>query len=382
MTRFAQSMPVYFVEEPHFDGTAPPSLARYDIRQNLIVLVPHLPSGMTDTEATSAQRELLADFMLKNEISNPVLWFYTPAALAFADRLPASVIVYDCMDELSAFEGASPELRRLEAQLLMRADIVFTGGMSLYEAKHKQHSNVHAFPSAVEVEHFAKARRGITDPADQRDIPHPRLGFFGVIDERLDRDLVAELARQRPEWQLILVGPVVKIDPESLPRAPNIHYLGRKAYDDLPLYIAGWDAALMPFALNAATRFISPTKTPEYLAAGKPVVSTPIVDVVRGWGHLNAVAIATTPDEFVRASERALRLAAGGPEWLDPVDRELATISWDQTFTRMAALIAAILERNGLERNGPERNGQPEIAARQQALPGRSGPDMQEDAPI
>jgi UDP-galactopyranose mutase len=380
MTRFAQTMPVYFVEEPHFEGAAAPSLARYDVGRNLIVLVPHLPSRMTDAEATSAQRELLAAFMFQNEVSHPVLWFYTPAALEFADRFPASVTVYDCMDELTAFEGASPELRRLETQLLKRADIVFTGGMSLYEAKHRQHPNVHAFPSAVDVEHFAQARHPKTDPADQRDIPHPRFGFFGVIDERLDRDLVAELARKRPEWQLILIGPVVKIDPESLPRAPNIHYLGRKPYDDLPLYIAGWDAALMPFARTAATRFISPTKTPEYLAAGKPVVSTPIVDVVRGWGHLDAVRIAATPDEFVRESENALRLAGGNPEWLAPVDRELANISWDQTWTRMAALIAAALECNA-----PGRNGQPEVAARQEAPPAPPGHlhhDMQEDAHV
>jgi UDP-galactopyranose mutase len=271
-------------------------------------------------------------------------------------------------------------LRQLEAQLLRRADIVFTGGMSLYEAKREQHPNVHAFPSAVDVEHFAKARRDITDPADQRDIPHPRFGFFGVIDERLDRDLVAEVARRRPEWQLILVGPVVKIDPESLPRAPNIHYLGRKAYDDLPLYIAGWDAALMPFARNAATRFISPTKTPEYLAAGKPVVSTPIVDVVRGWGHLDAVRIAATPDEFVRETENALRLVANDPEWLEPVDRELANISWDQTWARMSALIAA-----SLEHNASEHYELPEIAVRQEAPPAPPGlldHDMQGNARV
>lgn len=362
MTRFARAIPVYFVEEAHFEGAAAPFLARYDVGRNLVVLVPHLPDGMAEAEAAFAQRTLVAEFMLQNEVSRPILWFYTPAALKFADRFPASVVVYDCMDELSAFAGASPELQRLEAQLLNRADIVFTGGMSLYEAKNKLHPNIHAFPSAVEVEHFAQGRRGMTDPADQCGIPHPRFGFFGVIDERLDRDLAAELARRRPEWQLILVGPVVKIDPETLPRAPNIHYLGRKAYGDLPLYIAGWDAALMPFARNAATRFISPTKTPEYLAAGKPVVSTPIVDVVRGWGHLDAVRIAATPDGFVREAENALRLAASDPEWRDPVDRELANISWDQTWARMAALVATVLERNALD-----RNDQPEIAAPQEA---------------
>ena len=186
---------------------------------------------------------------------------------------------------------------------------------------------MHAFSSAVDTEHFGKARGVLPDPTDQAGIPWPRLGFFGVIDERLDRELVASLARLRPDWQLILVGPVVKIDPASLPQADNIHYLGRKPYKDLPAYMANWNAAMMPFARNAATRFISPTKTPEYLAGGKPVVSTPVVDVVRRWGHLEAVRIAETPTEFVAEASVALTLRLRCPAWLEPVDRELAEMS-------------------------------------------------------
>jgi UDP-galactopyranose mutase len=260
------------------------------------------------------------------------------------------VTIYDCMDELSAFQGASAELNRLETALLERADVVFTGGLSLYEAKRARHHNVHAFPSAVDAAHFGQARNRVPDPPDQTEIPHPRIGFFGVIDERLDRDLVAAVARQRPDWQLILVGPVVKIDPESLPRAPNIHYLGGKKYDDLPGYIANWDAAMMPFACNEATRFISPTKTPEYLAAGRPLVSTPIVDVVRGWGHLEAVRIAATPAQFVNEAAIALSLSEialsdGAPGWLQAADRELEQISWDRTWARMTELIGDALSR-------------------------------------
>jgi UDP-galactopyranose mutase len=316
----------------------------------LTIIVPHMPSGLPYADAVLEQKQLLTDFFSGTGVGATVLWFYNPVALEFADALPAAVTIYDCMDELSAFQDASVELNRLEAALLARADLVFTGGMSLYEAKRGRHQNVHAFPSAVDAAHFRQARNRLPDQPDQLVIPHPRIGFFGVIDERLDRELVAEVARQRPHWQLILVGPVVKIDPESLPRAPNIYYLGGKKYEDLPCYIANWDVAMMPFARNEATRFISPTKTPEYLAAGRPVVSTPIVDVVRGWGHLDAVRIAATPPQFISEVAIALSLSESAlsdrmPGWLQAADRELEQISWDRTWGRMTELIAAALRQ-------------------------------------
>ncbi|MBV9202576.1 MAG: glycosyltransferase [Alphaproteobacteria bacterium] len=339
MKRFAQTMPVWFVEEPAFEGTEPPRLKSYAVADDLTVFVPHLPQNMPTPAAASAQRGLIAKLFRDCHIDAPVLWYYTPMALQSADGIAAAVTVYDCMDELSAFQDAPPELRRLEADLLRRADIVFTGGMSLYEAKRTQHPNVHAFPSAVDVEHFGKARAMLPDPPDQTKIPWPRLGFFGVIDERLDLELIAALARLRPNWHLILVGPIVKIDPESLPKADNIHYLGRQSYEELPAYMANWNAAMMPFARNMATRFISPTKTPEYLAGGKPVVATPIVDVVRRWSHLEAVRIAQTAAEFAAQADAALALAARSPSWLGAVDRELADSSWDRTWAQMAALV-------------------------------------------
>jgi UDP-galactopyranose mutase len=228
MARFAQAMPVYFVEEPAFEGADSPRLQRCEVAKNLTVLVTRMPVSMATADATSVQKRLVSNFFSANLLRAAVLWFYTPAALQFADELPAAVTVFDCMDELSSFQGASPELHRLEAKLLSRADVVFTGGISLYEAKHGRHHNVHAFPSAVDAAHFATARKPMREPADQRAIPHPRLGFFGVIDERLDRDLVADVARLRPDWQLILIGPIVKINAADLPQAPNLHYLGRK----------------------------------------------------------------------------------------------------------------------------------------------------------
>ena len=241
------------------------------------------------------------------------------------------------MDELSAFRFAPPALLALEEELLGLADLVFTGGHSLYEAKRARHADVRPFPSSVDVPHFARAR-GHAPAADEG----PRFGFYGVIDERMDLDLVARLADARPDWQIEMVGPVVKIDPADLPQRPNLHYPGARTYDELPATVAGWDVALMPFAINEATRFISPTKTPEYLAAGRPVVSTPIIDVARHYGTIAGVRIADGPARFVQACEEALALARGtDTAWRDEADALLAAGSWDDTA---AAMIAAIEE--------------------------------------
>jgi UDP-galactopyranose mutase len=264
--------------------------------------------------------------------------------LPFSRHLDVDVTVYDAMDELSKFRFAPARLLELEQELIDKADIVFTGGSSLYEAKKDRHPNVHCFPSSVDRTHFAKARGGLFDPADQEDLPRPRLGFYGVIDERFDTELVARVAEMRPDWSLVVVGPVVKISEEDLPKQPNIHYLGSKTYDQLPAYLSGWDVALMPFAMNESTQFISPTKTPEYLAGGKPVVSTPIRDVVRHYGQLEAVKIASTPEEFVAACEQALELSRH-PEsgWLAEADLLLSSSSWDTMQARIAGLIADLM---------------------------------------
>ena len=246
-----------------------------------------------------------------------IAWYYTPMMLPFSKHVTPDVTVYDAMDELSKFKFAPEHLLDLEQELIDRADVVFTGGSSLYEAKKDRHDNVHCFPSSVDRTHFCKARARQFDPADQEDLPKPRLGFYGVIDERFDIELLAKVAEMRPDWSFVMVGPVVKIATEDLPKRPNIHYLGGKTYGQLPAYLSGWDVALMPFAMNESTQFISPTKTPEYLAGGKPVVSTPIRDVVRHYGELEGVKIASTPEEFVAACEEALELSRN-PEsgWL------------------------------------------------------------------
>jgi len=248
------------------------------------------------------------------------------------------------MDELSKFKFAPIKLLDLEQELIDRADIMFTGGSSLFEAKKDRHDNIHCFPSSVDRVHFLKARVPQFDPSDQEDLPRPRLGFYGVIDERFDTELLDEVAAMRPDWSFVMVGPVVKISDDDLPKRPNIHYLGSKTYAELPRYLAGWDVALMPFAMNESTQFISPTKTPEYLAGGKPVVSTPIKDVVRHYGHLEGVKIANNAKDFVAQCEKALKLAGDrNGDWLAEADLMLSATSWDTTQARMAGLIDELL---------------------------------------
>ncbi len=340
MTRFAREYRLFFVEEPVGTDAAEASMDLHDTGVGVTIVVPRIPEGM-DPEAV--QRDLLGRFFAGKGIERPILWYYTPMSLAFSDHLPAAAVVYDCMDELSAFRGAPPQLIERERALLERADLVFTGGYSLYEAKRDLHESVHAFPSSVDVAHFAQARGAVSEPEDQAALPGPRLGFFGVIDERFDIDLLGAVARLRPDWQFVMVGPVVKIDPATLPQAPNLHYPGMRGYGDLPRYLSGWDVAVMPFAMNESTRFISPTKTPEFLASGRPVVSTPVRDVVRTYGDTGLVHIASTPEEFVAACERALTVDRNSPEWLAKVDGVLRDMSWDSTWGRMKGLIECVI---------------------------------------
>jgi len=333
MSRCARDGRVFFFEEPIYDAAVDAYLS-VERAGSVYIAVPHLRDA--DCPQEPAVLRALLDWMcVEYDVQPSVLWYYTPMSLHFSDHLRASAIVYDCMDELSGFVGAPPGLVDAERALLQRAGVVFTGGRSLFEAKRHLHSNIHPFPSSVDVAHFAKARQStLAEPSDQAQIPRPRLGFFGVLDERFDRDLVAGVAALRPEWQIVLVGPVVKVDPASLPRASNIHYLGQKRYEELPAYLAGWDVALLPFARNEATRFISPTKTPEYLAGGRPVVSTSITDVVHPYGDLGLARIADTPEAFVAAVEAAL--AEDPAVRQQQADRLLATASWDATWRAMA----------------------------------------------
>jgi glycosyltransferase involved in cell wall biosynthesis len=356
LSRFAQHHRVFFWEEPVFDH-ATPYLEMTQTAQGVCVLVPHLPAsiapsgvasapaGLAEDERNRLQQMLLSDLVAKKRINDCVLWYYNPMAVHFSRLLRAQVVVYDCMDELSGFRGAPMGLRAAEAALFARADLVFTGGQSLHKAKKRQHSNVYCLPSSIDRDFFHSARRYCAEPncqpSDQFAIPRPRLGYSGVIDERMDVDLLRDAAALRPDWQFVMVGPVVKISEEELPKAPNIHWLGGKPYNELPLYMAGWDVGLLPFARNESTRFISPTKTPEYLAAGLPVVSTSIADVVRPYGVEKLVHIADDPSEFVQSAEQAM-LSRNSRQRLASVDKFLAQMSWDVTWSRMAELVERV----------------------------------------
>ncbi|MBC9033888.1 UDP-galactopyranose mutase [Sphingomonas sp. JC676] len=347
MSRFARASDVLFWEEPLYldAGTSPRLDMARDPETNVVVATPYLPRGESPAGEQAMLKRLLDAHMAS--VKEPVTrWYYTPMMLPFSEHVDAHCVVYDCMDELANFKDAPAELLPLEARLLAQADLVFTGGYSLYEAKRGRHGNIHPFPSSVDVAHFAAARGQIEDPADQAGLPGPRFGFYGVVDERMDLELLAHLADARPDWSVVIVGPVVKIDSADLPQRPNLHYLGGKTYGELPAYLSGWDVALMPFAINESTRFISPTKTPEYLAAGRPVVSTPITDVIRHYGKVEGVSIAGTPDAFVEACNAALAVAQGPDTWRTDADALLARMSWDETFQHMAELVAGAVRAN------------------------------------
>ena len=342
MVRFAETYKVFFFEEPVDAAPGENPTLREFVHQpsGVRVLTPVLPPG-DEVERRDGTRQLLDAFVQVENIELPILWYYTPLMRAFSAHIQTCCIVYDCMDELANFKGASPVLRHSEAELLEAANVVFTGGASLYESKRTRHHNVRLFPSSVDVQHFKKARSIAGERADmQPEIPRPRFGFAGVIDERMDLQLLAGVADARPHWSWIIVGPVVKIDPASLPQRPNIFYLGPKKYEELPNLLATWDAGIMPFAINDSTRFISPTKTPEYFAAGLPVVSTPIVDVLRRYGNLLGLRVASKVSEFIVACEQALHLGTQGGKWLDDADRVLALDSWDSTAAEMRTAIA------------------------------------------
>jgi UDP-galactopyranose mutase len=341
MTRLAEKYRIYFFEEPVLHE-GPAFLEITEPSPNVHVCRPHTPvdaKGFHD-EQLAVLQGLIEELIEKHALGRPIAWLYTPMALPLLQRLDAKAIVYDCMDELAAFRNAPKQLLQRESALLKCADVVFTGGPSLYRSKQSRHEAVHCFASSVEQEHFGKARDPSIEHPAIRSIPHPRLGFYGVLDERLDIELIGQLAASHPEWQVVLVGPVVKIDAQSLPRRDNIHYLGQQTYADLPGFLAGWDVCLLPFALNDATRFISPTKTLEYMAAEKPIVSTPVADVVGPYGD---IVYSGEGEDFISACEQALAAPRGERQRRTALMRTTVLgTSWDRTAAQMHDLIEAI----------------------------------------
>ena len=346
MSRFAKHARVFFFEEAVFDAPSQYNEIFEDPKTGVCVVTPHITH---DTENRSeALRHLLQIFMASMSIKDHIAWYYTPLSLEFSDHLKSKLTVYDCMDELSSFKFAPPAMKNWEQKLFAKADIVFTGGMHLYEAKKNFHSNIFGIPSGIDAKHFIKARKFVKDPNDQAAIPHPRIGFYGVVDERFNIELLRSAAEKRPDWHFIVIGPTAKIDPATLPQRRNIHFIGMREYKDLPNYLAGWDVAMMPFELNEATKYISPTKTPEFLAAGKPVVSTSIHDVVHPYGDKNLVSITDTPDEFVAAIEQYLSTERT-KHWIKDVDALLKTMSWDDIADRMRDLMNKTIQNKTID---------------------------------
>ncbi|MBE9094558.1 glycosyltransferase [Tychonema sp. LEGE 07203] len=347
LSHCAKNRRVFFVEEPILSAVTDWWLDVSIHASGVWVIVPHLNDEISEQTAQTAQQAMLDDLFQAAEIRQYVLWYYTPMAVSFTNHLKPLAVVYDCMNELSAFHGQHPDFKANETQLLKRASIVFTGTHSLCEAKQHQHANIHVFPSSIEKEHFATARNISEEPADQQDIPHPRLGFFGAIDEGTDIELLGGIAEAKPNWHLAIVGSVVKIDRATLPTNPNIHYLGYKSYQELPAYIAGWDLGILPLAINESTKFFSPTKALEYLAAGKPVISTSIGTAVQPYGEKGLVRIASNVAEFVAAAEEIMSESSDDrTKWLSEVDVFLAETSWENTWGEMLELIeSAIAEK-------------------------------------
>lgn len=343
MREAARGRRVLYVEEPEYGGLSV-SLKTREVEPNITVLIPTIPDGLPPSESDQLHASVIEQAISTLGFERYVLWFYSPMPVTVTTGLCPIATVYDCMDDLASFAGAPRSIQQREAALLERTDVVFTGGMSLYEAKRHAHPHVYPFPSSVDVEHFRTAQCRQPDPEDQSIIPHPRLGFFGVIDERIDLELIAEIADGRFDWQIVMLGPIAKIEPSTLPRRGNINYLGAKPYEELPRYVAGWDIALMPFSVNEATRYISPTKTPEYLAAGMTVVSTPIADVIDPYGDLGLVEIALGAAQFIAAVERLL--PGPTPEWRERVDQHLKHMSWRATWDTMDELIRSAIQRS------------------------------------
>jgi len=342
LTRLAQHRRVLFVEEP-VEGAPEDGWERCDVGRNLSVYRPCFRGPVQGFEAAHRDRlaGMLETVLAEEGVGPHAAWLYTPLAFPVASALAPEVVIYDCMDELANFRFAPPEIGELEQALLRSADAVFTGGPSLFRAKRQLHPNVHCFPSSVDVEHFAKGRKGRPVAAEEAAVEGPKLGFFGVIDERMDLEIVDALALAHPDWQIFMIGPIVKIDPNGVPQRPNLHWLGSRPYEELPSHLAGWDVSIMPFALNDATRFISPTKTLEYMAAEHPIVSTPIRDVAGPYEDI--VYLGEGPAGFVAACEQAFASTrAERTQRVERMRKVLAATSWDRTVQDMEQVLCEV----------------------------------------
>jgi UDP-galactopyranose mutase len=353
ISRLARRHRVAFIEEPIFpEPGTDRSEVRLETREeppNITVVQPFLPPQKEFLPAVSLEnqrlnRELVEEFLARAGFQDVVRWHYAPMAIYLGKACSERVVVYDCMDELSAFKGAPPELVDREWELMGQADVVFTGGRSMHENKRASHDNIYRFDSGVDVAHFQKATFPETVvPDDAEELPHPIIGYYGVIDERVDLEAVRMMAAREPSWQLLMIGPVTKIDRSVLPQASNIYYTGQRAYEDLPGYLKAFDVCLIPFADNEATRYLSPTKTLEYFAGTRPVVSAPLADVVERYGDI--VRIARSPEEWVVQVRAAL--TTDNRERLRQGLERARSHTWDSIVSQMSELVDQAIARTG-----------------------------------
>lgn len=337
LSRLARHYRIVVMEEPVFrEGTA--FLKSYSPAANVTVLQPHTPvpaRGFDDSQMP-VLKSLLAGIV--GTLDDTIAWFYTPMALPLLPAIRPGLVVYDCMDDLTHGSAVPAQMREREQALLDVADVVFTGGPSACAAKRAQHANVHCIPSSVDLPHFSQSLdRGLAHQS-QLGLRSPRMGYFGVIDERFDMGLLKEIADARPQWDVVIVGPMLNIAPSALPSNPNIHYMGKANYYELPRYLAAWNVCLMPFALKPCTSLLSPVKVLEYMAAKLPIVSTAINDVVTQYGRI--ISIARSAQEFIDACDAALAMP---PERRARMASQMGAVvrstSWEATVKTVCALL-------------------------------------------
>ena len=365
LSRLAKRHRILFVEEPVYASDNAPTLSAHisEVMPNITVLVPQVRAeecGDTPLWLWPCRNEITRqarDAIRQLEFHTRALWLYTPTPDFMVEAVSPDMLVYDVMDELANFAFAPPQLKANEKRLLGQSAVVFTGGASMYESKKHLNPNTHLFASGVDGKHYASAcHPDTTTPDWMRDIPAgPRATYIGVIDERLDYELIAQIAASRPDVQFLMCGPFAKVDPNQLPKAPNLHYPGQQQYADLPRILKGTDICLMPFAMNEATKFISPTKTLEYMATHRPIISTPIVDVVRFYSDI--VYLAETREQFIAQIDAALNES--------PEDRArkhkreekiLAEQAWDAIADNMETLMQKEWAKTA--------NGKPQVTVR------------------
>lgn len=337
ISRISKTMKTLFIEEPLYNNESKESGNLIIINDMLHVLQPNVK----DIESIAA---IIPEYVKNKDI--PVGWFYSAIFCPLSECIDFETIVYDCMEELSLLKGSAKNVINQEKYLISNADIIFTSGKSLYELKKQWHTNVHCFPSSVDEPHFAKALNGIKVADDVANLQSPIVGYYGVIDERIDFALLHETALKLPNVSFVMIGPLSKIEKNDLPQEDNIHYLGMKSYNELPHYLKAFDIAMIPFAVNDTTKYISPTKTLEYMSAGKPIISTKITDIVHDYGI--CLSMVESADEFYEAIKFALDKTDHFSMELE-YHKILKKTSWDITAVKMKSIIKTFA--NGTDKN-------------------------------